>query len=294
MIRSSTRFHGVTRVTVLVGIAIIALLIGTLLPAVQVLREKAAFVTSQNNLKQIGVGSQRYHETFHKLAGNGTSIGTVRTSTATSSPFFYQLLPYVGERPLFESGPPTSTTTVKTYLEPYRGRSGVVGILPATDYAVNYESLYGWNPDTRTPHVPMDPANTLTWPTMRDGISNTILAGGKALPVADYFAESGDRERSFMDAASGGRSVFCARNTTGAAVPVAVTDEAATSVSDSFGGPYSRGVLFVFHDGHVVLLTHTWLTAVEKIVHDGISVHCTSNNLRRHLTPDGGDHSYFD
>ena len=97
VVRRAKKSNGAfTLVELLVVIAIIGILVALLLPAVQSAREAARRMQCGNNLKQLGLAFQNYHDTFKSLP-YGSAWGS-NTGNENSGIWVTMLMPFMEEQ----------------------------------------------------------------------------------------------------------------------------------------------------------------------------------------------------
>ena len=91
---------GFTLVELLVVIAIIGILIAMLLPAIQTAREAARRTQCTNNLKQLGIAINGYHDVYSRMPINFLYWDTNSPFRRRGSPFV-RLLPFMEQQPIY-------------------------------------------------------------------------------------------------------------------------------------------------------------------------------------------------
>lgn len=276
------RRGGFTLVELLVVIAIIGILVGLLLPAVQRARESANRMSCTNNLKQIGLALQSYHD-IHKSFPPGY-ISNADSSGNDLGPgwgWAALLLPQMEqgnlnssirfdlpiEAPqnatqrttsltlfLCPSDSADKTWTAKTYSSSGSPQASICDVASA-----NYIGVFG----TTEPGVDGDGTffrnGRMGMKSLTDGTSQTMIVGERsfrlcqatwvgAVTNANLYPPSGSNAPPVVDNSSG-MVLGHTGDGNGPGVP--------GSYVNQFSSQHGQGVNFVFADGHVQFLSST-------------------------------------
>lgn len=261
MNRNRKSHFGFTLVELLVVVAIIGILIGMLLPAVQQVREAARRTACANNLVQIGIATHNYefaHE--HLPPGVMDKKGPVlATPKGLHVGFLVELLPYIEQRGIASNfdksigtyavpNEPARQMAIPTYSCPSFYGTGQLN----ADGSAGMSNYAGCHHGTETP-IDKDNNGVLflnskvTFGDMLDGSSNTILAGD-FLPYDDS-----------LGWASGTRASL--RNMSEIVDPedweAVRLAPPAPNIVGGFGSMHSSGANFCLAGGSVQFLTNT-------------------------------------
>jgi prepilin-type N-terminal cleavage/methylation domain-containing protein/prepilin-type processing-associated H-X9-DG protein len=194
---------GFTLVELLVVIAIIGVLVGLLLPAIQSAREAARRTECQNNLKQIGIALQSYHDTTQSFP-----MGREKTDQFGVS-WAFRLLPYAEESAIYGSRDATQRvddnanaramrTPIAFYACPSRRRAAAdrdfdnndapplptaKAVATLGDYAANAGRL--WNtamdiqPNPDDPNSPHNPVDIMSSDAVDVTVAGPIFTGSR-------------------------------------------------------------------------------------------------------------------
>jgi prepilin-type N-terminal cleavage/methylation domain-containing protein/prepilin-type processing-associated H-X9-DG protein len=256
--RFSPKRWAFTLIELLVVIAIIAILIALLVPAVQKVREAANRTQCLNNLKQIGLGSQSYHDTFKKIPLSGINTDNPRDWCAQ-----FQILPYIEQSAMFNSAfngtqarfsnSIFQTAGVSILICPARPHSTIVATSggnypsvngPFTDYKWN--CCYSNNFNSNNGNYGMgqqSPKITLGQMSNLNGTSNTVLCGEGAMDTG--FAASNTNSSGWDECIFSGGYGGTNRWDYGI-IPDAPNNG---GNSNQWGGPHPGNVMMAFCDG---------------------------------------------
>lgn len=285
--RTGSRRTGFTLVELLVVIAIIGVLVALLLPAIQAAREAARRCSCRNNLKQIGIAVQNYHDVNKHLPPPKVLVhrgDPHHFSRNTLGGPLMELLPYLEEGNRFDTldlrksiydpvNLPVATSTVATYICPSMslpeefnpGETLAPGsYLVSVRTDVGNDLIYGeLINDGAFAELTFHGEYNLSFKDITDGASNTLLIGEINYPPAFREHESlrpitGPTDKGFKAFAWAEGYIELAWGHMAVLAPQLFDNGdkwLASSNSRVFRSDHPGGVQFVMLDGSVQFLT---------------------------------------
>ena len=192
MFRRNNRRDAFTLIELLVVIAIIAVLIGLLLPAVQKVRDAAARMQSQNNLKQIGLAMQNFHSAFNRMPPMFGPLQPTSPDQRGGS-IFYHLLPYLEQNSVHAMGVDAARSQpIKTFQSPQdftwppngTYQLPTSGMQGSTNFPVLYPNWAAtannvWGVTSYSANWQVFGDTAADFSKITDGLSNTFVFGEK-------------------------------------------------------------------------------------------------------------------
>jgi prepilin-type N-terminal cleavage/methylation domain-containing protein/prepilin-type processing-associated H-X9-DG protein len=259
-----------TLIELLVVLAIIAVLVGMLLPAVQKVRESAARAQCSNNLKQIGIACQAHHDTAGAFPpGYVATAAYPDVNPGWGWAAF--LLPYLEQEPLYRqldfSRPIRNSPAIQTMVPVYLCPSDIV---PPNAFAVTdaagatlalaapscYAATVGqdaFEVDDLTGDGVFYRNSRTRFADITDGASQTVLLGDRAWTqtrgvwagvIADAVTRAGDRN-VWPNATGPAQALTLVHNNW-----VNITTDSDGGLDD-FSSNHINGVNLLFADGSV-------------------------------------------
>lgn len=193
--------QGLSRIEALVVIAILTLIIGLVLPAVQKVREAANRVRCKNNLNQIGAAFRLHHDAHGRFPTGGTNAPNhcganpwldTPPARITEWSWAYQLLPYIEQGGLYQNADSAAVRAapVRIYYCPSRRPAAVYGGAAKNDYAGNA----GTQHDGEDGVVVRTGRGVIRMTDLPDGAANTVLVGERRLNRAMLGLSADDDE----------------------------------------------------------------------------------------------------